>query len=87
MVLFFDIDPTVAHSRDGFGDEVMEKSDFQRAVYAQLQSIYNKDFWKVDISVQILVLMVSGHSGADFAVPDFPAPIIYLNVPAPRITT
>ncbi|KAI1706931.1 thymidylate kinase domain-containing protein [Ditylenchus destructor] len=46
LVLFFDVDPDKTSSRDGFGDEVMERSEFQKKVYANVQQIFNDKYWR-----------------------------------------
>ncbi|KAI1706946.1 mitochondrial f1F0-ATP synthase, subunit f domain-containing protein [Ditylenchus destructor] len=46
LVLFFDVDPDKTSSRDGFGDEVMETSEFQKKVYANVQQIFNDKYWR-----------------------------------------
>ncbi|KAI1708388.1 thymidylate kinase domain-containing protein [Ditylenchus destructor] len=46
LVLFFDVDPDETSSRDGFGDEVMETSEFQKKVYANVQQIFNDRYWR-----------------------------------------
>uniref|UniRef100_A0A914BXN9 Thymidylate kinase n=1 Tax=Acrobeloides nanus TaxID=290746 RepID=A0A914BXN9_9BILA len=46
LVLFFDIDPTVVMARNGFGGEALERSDFQAAVYAKMNEIFQKEYWK-----------------------------------------
>uniref|UniRef100_A0A915DEJ9 dTMP kinase n=1 Tax=Ditylenchus dipsaci TaxID=166011 RepID=A0A915DEJ9_9BILA len=46
LVLFFDIDPEKTSSRSGFGEEVMERGDFQKLVYQNVLGIYNEKYWK-----------------------------------------
>ncbi|KAE9549604.1 hypothetical protein FO519_007178 [Halicephalobus sp. NKZ332] len=46
-VLFFDVDPEIAAKRGGFGDEVLEKSDFQAKVRSHMSMFKNNNYWKV----------------------------------------
>lgn len=46
-VLFFDVDPEVAAQRGGFGDEVLEKSDFQAKVRNHMGMFKSNNYWKI----------------------------------------
>jgi dTMP kinase len=48
VVLFFDLNPSVAAARHGYGDEVYEKLDFQTKVYDvyKVLSKLDTDIWK-----------------------------------------
>jgi len=46
IVLFFDINPDNTGTRDGFGDEVMEKEEFQRLVYSHMKDNFDTRYWK-----------------------------------------
>lgn len=56
VVLFFDIDSTVTATRGGFGDEVLERSDFQKNVYDHMKGIYNESYWQVRHLYGLLLL-------------------------------
>ncbi|CEF64865.1 Thymidylate kinase [Strongyloides ratti] len=49
IVLFFDIKPESARTRDGYGDEVFEKKSFQDIVYKEMKNLMlkNKDICKI----------------------------------------
>lgn len=47
VVLFLDTDPSVTASRSGFGDETLERSDFQKRVYEKMNEIFDDSFWQV----------------------------------------
>lgn len=49
LVLFLDIDPENAEMRCGFGDEVMERTDFQKLVYSNMNTIFDPSIWQVSI--------------------------------------
>lgn len=46
LVLFLDIDPENAEMRCGFGDEVMERTDFQKLVYSNMNTIFDPSIWQ-----------------------------------------
>ncbi|KAL3108533.1 hypothetical protein niasHT_015455 [Heterodera trifolii] len=46
LVLFFDVDVANVSARGGFGSEVMERSEFQSKVYAQMGTLFNASFWR-----------------------------------------
>uniref|UniRef100_A0A7E4W4N0 dTMP kinase n=1 Tax=Panagrellus redivivus TaxID=6233 RepID=A0A7E4W4N0_PANRE len=45
IVLFFDVDAATVAQRGGFGDEVMEKAEFQALVKQNMSQFADKDFW------------------------------------------
>jgi len=47
LVLFFDVEPDDVKNREGFGEEALEKSEFQRLVYAHMKCIFDATYWKV----------------------------------------
>jgi len=47
LVLFFEATPDQVQNRAGFGDEVLERSDFQRLVYANMQSLMDHTYWRI----------------------------------------
>lgn len=47
IVLFFDVNPEKTARRNGFGDEVMECSIFQKLVYQNWNKIFEEKYWKV----------------------------------------
>ncbi|KAH7715056.1 Protein R53.2 [Aphelenchoides avenae] len=54
VVLFFDIGPAAAATRDGYGNEVLERTAFQHAVYDHMKGILNESYCQnVNASVTI----------------------------------
>jgi thymidylate kinase len=49
LVLFLDIDQEKTSQRLGFGDEVMERTDFQQLVYANMNKLFDPRYWRVCI--------------------------------------
>jgi dTMP kinase len=45
-VLYFDVDPAVTAKRGGFGDEVLERADFQQKVRENMKMFENQSYWK-----------------------------------------
>lgn len=47
VALFFDIAPAVAATRGGYGNEVLERTTFQHAVYGHMKRIFNESYCQV----------------------------------------
>ncbi|KAL7079517.1 hypothetical protein ACQ4LE_001560 [Meloidogyne hapla] len=47
LVLFFDISPENTSKRGGFGEEIMERSEFQQIVYEKMKIFFDKNYWKI----------------------------------------
>lgn len=47
LVIYLNADPAMTSKRDGFGDEALEKAEFQLRVYEQMKALVNYDFWVV----------------------------------------
>lgn len=47
IVLFLDIDSTITSMRSGFGDEALDKIDFQQNVYQHMKALCNESYWQV----------------------------------------
>lgn len=46
VVLFFDVNPSVTATRHGFGEEILEKNDFQQSVYVHMNSLFTEPLWQ-----------------------------------------
>uniref|UniRef100_A0A183C5M2 dTMP kinase n=1 Tax=Globodera pallida TaxID=36090 RepID=A0A183C5M2_GLOPA len=46
LVLFFDADAASVSVRGGFGEEVMERGEFQQKVYVHMNSLSDGTFWR-----------------------------------------
>nr|CAD2190616.1 unnamed protein product [Meloidogyne enterolobii] len=54
LVLFFDVSPDNTSKRGGFGEEIMERSEFQQIVYEKMAMLFDKNSWKrIDASLSI----------------------------------
>lgn len=47
VVIYLDADSNATAKRAGFGDEALERADFQLKVYSQMKTLNNPDFWVV----------------------------------------
>lgn len=47
LVIYLRIDPALAAQRAGYGDEALERADFQQAVRTKMEMLINSRFWKV----------------------------------------
>ncbi|KAF7637966.1 Thymidylate_kin domain-containing protein [Meloidogyne graminicola] len=46
LVLFFDISSEITSIRGRFGEEVMERSEFQKIVYEKMKALFDRNYWK-----------------------------------------
>ncbi|KAI6184264.1 DTMP kinase [Aphelenchoides bicaudatus] len=45
LVIYLNADPQATSNRAGFGDEALERADFQLKVYKQMKRLINHNFW------------------------------------------
>jgi dTMP kinase len=47
IVIYLDADPAETAKRAGFGDEALEKLDFQQKVHKEMKKLFNDSYWTV----------------------------------------
>lgn len=55
IVIFLDADPIETAKRAGFGDEALEKFEFQETVAKKMKSLVNPEFWTVGLDLLFLL--------------------------------
>lgn len=54
LVIYLDADSAATATRAGFGDEALERADFQLKVYNQMKVLVNPGFWVVGLHLYAL---------------------------------